>query len=59
MKKINLISNSEKLKLEITIQNQKIWKDLDNIFCIMVLDLLSKITEDKNKLKNFSLNIAH
>ena len=51
MKKINLISNSKKIKLEITIQNQIIWKDLDNIFCIMVLDLLSKITEDKNELK--------
>ena len=51
MKKINLISNSKKIKLEITIQNQIIWKDLDNIFCIMVLDLLSKITEDKNKRK--------
>ena len=51
MKKINLISNSKKIKLEITIQNQIIWKDLDNIFCIMVLDLLSKITEDKNKQK--------
>ena len=51
MKKINFISNSKKIKLEITIQNQTIWKDLDNIFCIMVLDLLSKITEDKNELK--------
>ena len=51
MKKINLISKSKKIKLEITIQNQIIWKDLDNIFCIMVLDLLSKITEDKNELK--------
>ena len=51
MKKISLISNSKKIKLEITIQNQIIWKDLDNIFCIMVLDLLSKITEDKNELK--------
>ena len=51
MKKINLISNSKKIKLEITIQNQIIWTDLDNIFCIMVLDLLSKITEDKNELK--------
>ena len=51
MKNTNLISSSEKLKLEITIQNQKLWKDLDNIFCIMVLDLLSKITEDKNELK--------
>ena len=48
MKKINLISNSKKIKLEIIIQNQIIWKDLDNIFCIMVLDLLSKIIEDKN-----------
>ena len=46
-----IISSSEKLKLEITIQNQKLWKDLDNIFCILVLDLLSKITEDKNKRK--------
>ena len=51
MKKINFISNSKKIKLEITIQNQIIWKDLDDIFCIMVLDLLSKITEDKNKRK--------
>ena len=51
MKNINLISSSEKLKLEITIQNQKLWKDLDNIFCMLVLDLLSKITEDKNELK--------
>ena len=51
MKKINLISNSKKIKLEITIQNQIIWKDLDNIFCITVLDLLSKIIEDKNKRK--------
>ena len=51
MKKINLISNSKKIKLEITIQNQKLWKDLDNIFCMLVLDLLSKITEDKNELK--------
>ena len=51
MKKINFISNSKKIKLEITIQNQIIWKGLDNIFCIMVLDLLSKITEDKNKRK--------
>ena len=51
MKNTNLISSSEKLKLEITIQNQKLWKDLDNIFCILVLDLLSKITEDKNELK--------
>ena len=51
MKKISLTSNSKKIKLEITIQNQIIWKDFDNIFCIMVLDLLSKITEDKNKRK--------
>ena len=51
MKNTNLISSSEKLKLEITIQNQKLWKDLDNIFCILVLDLLSKINEDKNELK--------
>ena len=51
MKNTNLISSSEKLKLEITIQNQILWKDLDNIFCILVLDLLSKITEDKNELK--------
>ena len=51
MKNINLLSSSEKLKLEITIQNQKLWKDLDNIFCMLVLDLLSKITEDKNELK--------
>ena len=51
MKNFNLLSSSEKLKLEITIQNQKLWKDLDNIFCILVLDLLSKITEDKNELK--------
>ena len=51
MKNTNLISSSEKLKLEITIQNQKLWKDLDNIFCMLVLDLLSKITEDKNELK--------
>ena len=51
MKNTNLISSSEKLKLEITIQNQKLWKDLDNILCILVLDLLSKITEDKNELK--------
>ena len=51
MKNTNLISSSEKLKLEITIQNQKLWRDLDNIFCILVLDLLSKITEDKNELK--------
>ena len=51
MKNFNLLSRSEKLKLEITIQNQKLWKDLDNIFCILVLDLLSKITEDKNELK--------
>ena len=51
MKKINLISNSRKIKLEITIQNQIIWKDLDDIFCIMVLDLLSKITDVKNKQK--------
>ena len=51
MKNTNLISSSEKLKLEITIQNQKLWKDMDNIFCMLVLDLLSKITEDKNELK--------
>ncbi len=51
MKNTNLISSSQKLKLEITIQNQKLWRDLDNIFCILVLDLLSKITEDKNELK--------
>ena len=51
MKNTNLISSSEKLKLEIIIQNQKLWKDLDNIFCMLVLDLLSKITEDKNELK--------
>ena len=51
MKNTNLISSSEKLKLEITIQNQILWKDLDNIFCMLVLDLLSKITEDKNELK--------
>ena len=51
MKNTNLISSSKKIKLEITIQNQKLWKDLDNIFCVLVLDLLSKITEDKNKLK--------
>ena len=51
MKTTNLISSSEKLKLEITIQNQKLWKDVDNIFCMLVLDLLSKITEDKNELK--------
>ena len=51
MKNTNLISSSEKLKLEITIQNQKLWKDVDNIFCMLVLDLLSKITEDKNELK--------
>ena len=56
MKKFNLISNSKKIKLEITIQNQIIWKDLDNIFCTMVLDLLSKITEDKNK-RNTSVSI--
>jgi len=49
MKKINFISNSKKIKLEITIQNQIIWKDLNNIYCIMGLDLLSKIIEDKNK----------
>ena len=51
MKNTNLISSSEKLKLEITIQNQKLWKNIDNIFCMLVLDLLSKITEDKNELK--------
>ena len=51
MKTTNLISSSEKLKLEIRIQNQKLWKDVDNIFCMLVLDLLSKITEDKNELK--------
>ena len=51
MKNTNLISSSEKLKLEIIIQNQKLWKDLDNFFCMLVLDLLSKITEDKNELK--------
>ena len=51
MKNTNFISSSEKLKLEITIQNQKLWKDLDNFFCILVLDLLSKINEDKNELK--------
>ena len=51
MKNTSLISSSEKLKLEIIIQNQKLWKDLDNIFCILVLDLLSKINEDKNELK--------
>ena len=51
MKNTNLISSSEKLKLEIIIQNQKLWKDLNNIFCIMVLDLLSKIIEDKNERK--------
>ena len=51
MKNTKLKSSSKKLKLEITIQNQKLWKDLDNIFCILVLDLLSKITEDKNELK--------
>ena len=51
MKNSNLISSSEKLKLEITIQNQKLWKDADNIFCMLVLDLLSKITEDNNKQK--------
>ena len=51
MKNTNLISNSKKIKLEIIIQNQKLWKDLDNIFCIMVLDLLSKIIEDKNERK--------
>ena len=51
MKNFNLLSSSEKLKLEITIQNQKLWKDLDNIFCMLVLNLLSKITEDKNELK--------
>ena len=51
MKNTNLISSSKKIKLEITIQNQKLWTDLENIFCIMVLDLLSKITEDKNKRK--------
>ena len=51
MKKINFISNSKKIKLEITIQNQIIWKDLNNIFCIMVLDLLSKIIENKNERK--------
>jgi metalloprotein, YbeY/UPF0054 family len=51
MKNTNFISSSEKLKLEIIIQNQKLWKDLDNIFCMLVLDLLSKITEDKNELK--------
>ena len=51
MKNTNLISSSKQIKLEITIQNQKLWKDLDNIFCMLVLDLLSKITEDKNELK--------
>lgn len=51
MKNTNFISSSEKLKLEIIIQNQKLWKDLDNFFCMLVLDLLSKITEDKNELK--------
>ena len=51
MKNTKLISSSKKLKLEITIQNQKLWKDLDNFFCILVLDLLSKINEDKNELK--------
>ena len=56
MKNINLISSSEKLKLEIIIQNQKLWKDLDNFFCMLVLDLLSKIIEDKNQ-RNTSISI--
>ena len=51
MKNTNLISSSKQIKLEITIQNQKLWKDLGNIFCTMVLDLLSKIIEDKNQQK--------
>ena len=51
MKNTNLISSSKQIKLEITIQNQKLWKDLGNIFCKMVLDLLSKIIEDKNQRK--------
>ena len=51
MKNTNLVSSSKKIKLEIIIQNQKLWKDLNNIFCIMVLDLLSKIIEDKNERK--------
>ena len=51
MKNTNLISSSKQIKLEITIQNQKLWKDLGNIFCTMVLDLLSKIIEDKNQRK--------
>ena len=59
MKKINLISNSKKIKLEITIQNQIIWTDLDNIFCIMVLDLLSKITEDKKGIFDFEGDIEN
>ena len=51
MKNTNLISSSKQIKLEITIQNQKLWKDLGNIFCTMVLDLLSKIIEDKHQRK--------
>ena len=51
MKNTNLISSSKQIKLEITIQNQKLWKDLGNIFCTMVLDLLSKIIEDKCERK--------
>ena len=51
MKNTNLISSSKQIKLEITIHNQKLWKDLGNIFCKMVLDLLSKIIEDKNQRK--------
>ena len=51
MKNINFISNSKKIKLEITIQNQSLWKDVNNIFCETVLDLFSKIAEDKNERK--------
>ena len=51
MKNTNLISSSKQIKLEITIQNQKLWKDLGNIFCTMALDILSKIIEDKNQRK--------
>ena len=51
MKNTDFISNSKKIKLEIRIQNKKLWKDLNNIFSKTVLDLLSIIIEEKNKRK--------
>ena len=55
MKNTKLISSSKKLKLEITIQNQKLWKDLDNIFCILVLDYPKLLIKTNLKIASILL----